>query len=73
MKHKLIVMLALSVLVAGCVTNHLEKAVKISNVQPRRDVNGEIVDAHDGGLEFFNGIYYLYGTRYGNTDGLGKS
>jgi hypothetical protein len=44
--------------------------VAISNVQPRRDLHGEILDAHDGVLEYFEGQYYLYGTRYGNTDGL---
>lgn len=28
------------------------------------DVNGNAVDAHDGGLKEFNGVYYLYGTSY---------
>ncbi|MEI7955139.1 MAG: family 43 glycosylhydrolase [Verrucomicrobiota bacterium] len=36
-------------------------------------VLGNIVDAHDGCLEFFKGKYYLYGTRYGSTDGFGKT
>ncbi len=45
----------------------------ISNVRPRRDVLGNIVDAHDGCLELFKGKYYLYGTRYGSTDGFGKT
>lgn len=45
----------------------------ISNTEPRRTVDGEILDAHDGCLEFFSGQYYLYGTRYGNTNGLGKT
>jgi hypothetical protein len=44
-------------------------AVTVNNVEPRRDVTGEIVDAHDGCLQFFNGRYYLYGTAYGKTDG----
>lgn len=44
--------------------------VTIGNVEPRRDANGDILDAHDGSLEFFDGRFYLYGTRYGDTDGL---
>ena len=47
------------------------RTVTISNSQPRRDVAGEIVDAHDGCLQFFQGRFYLYGTAYGNTDGYG--
>jgi beta-xylosidase len=46
------------------------KTVTINNVEPRRDVAGEIIDAHDGCLQFFNGRYYLYGTAYGKTDGF---
>jgi len=42
----------------------------INNVEPRRDVTGEIIDTHDGCLQFFNGRYYLYGTAYGKTDGI---
>ena len=44
--------------------------VTINNIEPRRDVAGEIIDAHDGCLQFFNGRFYLYGTAYGKTDGL---
>ena len=43
--------------------------VTISNTEPRRDVTGAIVDAHDGNLLFANGRYYLYGTAYGKTAG----
>src|SRR6185312_14599524 len=45
------------------------RSVNINNTQPRRDINGEIIDAHDGCLQFFNGRYYLYGTAYGKTHG----
>jgi hypothetical protein len=45
--------------------------VKISNVEPRRDVAGQIIDAHDGCLQFFEGKFYLYGTAYGTNDGYG--
>ena len=43
--------------------------VTISNVRPRRDVDGKIIDAHDGCLERFGDRFYLYGTAYGKTDG----
>jgi hypothetical protein len=46
------------------------ETVTINNIVPRRDVAGEIIDAHDGCLQFFNGRYYLYGTAYGKTDGI---
>jgi hypothetical protein len=45
--------------------------VTVSNVTPRRDEKGEIVDAHDGCLHFFKGRYYLYGTAYGKSAGYG--
>lgn len=47
------------------------RTVRISNTEPRRDVNGEIVDAHDGCLLFLDGRYYLYGTAYGKSAGFG--
>jgi hypothetical protein len=45
------------------------RTVTISNIEPRRDTTGAIVDAHDGNLLFANGRYYLYGTAYGNSAG----
>jgi len=42
----------------------------IDNASPRRDVQGDIIDAHDGNLRYFQGRYYLYGVSYGNTDGF---
>lgn len=46
------------------------KTVTIDNANPRRDVSGEIIDAHDGCLQFFEGRYYLYGTAYGKSAGF---
>jgi len=46
------------------------QTVTIDNSQPRRDDAGNIVDAHDGCLQFFNGRYYLYGTSYGRSSGF---
>jgi hypothetical protein len=47
------------------------RTVTISNTEPRRDVTGAIVDAHDGNLLFADGRYYLYGTAYGKSAGYG--
>lgn len=44
--------------------------VTLENTTPRTDVNGQIMDCHDGCLRFFEGRFYLYGTRYGATDGF---
>jgi hypothetical protein len=48
-------------------TNKL-RTITINNAKPRRDVAGNIIDAHDGCLQFFDGHYYLYGTAYGTSD-----
>jgi len=45
------------------------KVVTIYNNQPRLDVNGDYVDAHDGCIVARNGTYYLFGEYYGNTTG----
>jgi len=47
-------------------TNNL-RTISISNTEPRRDVAGQIIDAHDGCLQFFDGRFYLYGTAYGTS------
>ncbi len=41
----------------------------IDNIKPRRDVDGNIIDAHDGCLQSFDPLFYLYGTAYGTNDG----
>jgi len=47
--------------------------VFINNAVPRKDLQATVVDAHDGCLRYFGGKYFLYGTRYGNTDGSGNT
>lgn len=42
------------------------RQVTIHNDRPRRDVNGDYVDAHDGNIVEHGGTYYLYGEAYGN-------
>jgi hypothetical protein len=44
--------------------------VMIDNDLPRRDVQGKIVDAHDGRIIQFGNRYYWYGTKYGSTNGF---
>ncbi len=41
--------------------------VKINNLQPRYDVGGMIIDAHDGSIQQFekNGLYYMHAMQYG--------
>ena len=44
------------------------QTVTINNIMPRRDVAGEIIDAHAGCLQFFDGRFYLYGMAYGTNE-----
>jgi hypothetical protein len=41
--------------------------VTIDNRVPRLDVNGQIVDAHDGTVQQFQpgGLYYMHAMQYG--------
>jgi beta-xylosidase len=45
---------------------------EIQNKTPRLDVDGDVIDAHDGCLEFYDGVFYLYGTVYGDTNGYSQ-
>lgn len=45
--------------------------ITVDTTKPRLDDRGEVIDAHDGCLHFFNGRYYLYGTAYGKSAGSG--
>jgi hypothetical protein len=47
--------------------------VTIDNTKPRRDVDGKIIDAHDGCIQLFGSTFYLYGTAYGTNDGYSHS
>lgn len=40
-------------------------AVLLSNVAPRRDTAGNIIDAHDGNVLFIGGQYHYYAAGYG--------
>src|SRR5690349_19367894 len=58
--------LHLLLLVAGslivCVAPR--RVITLSNVEPRFDIDGKYVNAHDGTLVEFAGVFYLYGTVY---------
>jgi beta-xylosidase len=54
-----IMLLAAMVSVVTC------SEVIISNVVPRRDTAGNIIDAHDGSIFLYDGLYYYYGPSYG--------
>ena len=41
-------------------------AVRISNLVPRRDVSGRLLDAHDGNILFHDGEYIWYAMGYTN-------
>ena len=70
MKSTFIITVALTCMAPGLLR---AATATISNAEPRRDIHGNILDAHDGCLEYFEGQFYLYGTRYGKTNGFGKT
>jgi hypothetical protein len=44
------------------------KNITISNVSPRLDVHGNIVNAHDGTIRFAEGAWWLHAASYGAGD-----
>lgn len=48
---------------AGGIVGEADGAT-FSNVLPRRDVNGDIVNAHDGQIMKENGTYYWFAAGY---------
>ena len=42
------------------------RAVTLSNTEPRRSTDGQILDAHDGNVLLIDGTYYWYAAGYGN-------
>jgi hypothetical protein len=53
--------------------NAAAAAVVFSNVHPRRDTAGNIIDAHDGNYELVNGTWYYWAMGYGLCNDTGKS
>ncbi|TRX60019.1 family 43 glycosylhydrolase [Fulvivirga sp. M361] len=50
--------------------SYAQQRITISNADPRLDLEGKIVDAHDGRVIQFEGRFYWYGTAYGTTNGF---
>ena len=63
----------LSLLLACCAAPRCDaSATTISNVVPRIDVDGALMDVHDGNVMLFEGTYYWWGMGYNNcTEGRG--
>lgn len=52
----------------------LARPVTISNVVPRRDTDGAILDAHDSKVVLLGGLYHWFAASYGNcTEPAGDS
>ncbi|CAF1299277.1 unnamed protein product [Rotaria magnacalcarata] len=62
MISKLVVII---ILVTAIVNGITCRQITISNVIPRRDTDGNIMDAHDGNVFLHEGLYYYYGASYG--------
>jgi hypothetical protein len=56
-------------LVAAAAAAASARLVTIHNDEPRYDVDGALVDAHDGMILAVNGSYFLYGEFYNQTVG----
>ena len=59
--------LVIALLFVSCSRQRGADTVTISNVNPRLDTHGQIVDAHGGCVQLFNGRFYLYGTAFGTN------
>ena len=70
-----LLILLVAVFTISCGNEHVSQkrkglqTVTIDNTAPRRDVAGNIIDAHDGCLQLFGTHFFLYGTAYGTNDG----
>lgn len=49
---------------------HAQVKIRIDNINPRTDINGDTIDLHDGRVIKFGELFYWYGTSYGNTSGF---
>jgi hypothetical protein len=47
--------------------------LSIDNTLPKKTMDGQVVDAHDGTIMQFGDRFYWYGTSYGNTNGFTTS
>ena len=47
-----------------------QQEIRIDNLHPRTDINGDTIDLHDGRVIKFGDRFYWYGTSYRNTTGF---
>ncbi|HEY1788360.1 MAG TPA: family 43 glycosylhydrolase [Verrucomicrobiae bacterium] len=59
--------LPLILITVSCSRRPKTENIIIDNLSPRCDLNGQIIDAHGGCLQYFNGNFYLYGSRFGTN------
>ena len=52
--------------VSGRCRRSVGPEVTISNIDPRTDTDGEIMDAHDSKMFLLNGVYHWYAASYGD-------
>ncbi|HEV2328048.1 MAG TPA: hypothetical protein VGY56_04580, partial [Verrucomicrobiae bacterium] len=52
----------LPLIIVSCSRRPKTEKITIDNLEPRRDVAGQVIDAHAGCLQTFDGYYYLYGS-----------
>ena len=60
----LLVLTALALLCLTQLPHASATKVTVSNILPRFDTDGNYINAHDGGLYEFDGVFHLYGTVY---------
>ena len=56
-------LLPATVLLLGLALAHHVFAITISNLEPKRDTSGEIVNAHDGTYRRFGKYWYYHGAQ----------
>lgn len=47
--------------------------VTVSNSLPRLDSDGNVIDCHSGNIVHVNSTFFMYGERYKNHTGIGRS
>jgi hypothetical protein len=66
-------LIALIALITGVSGNVAPRTAKISNVIPRRDNTGTIINAHAGGIYNFSNRFYLIGEHYHSCPHAGSN
>ena len=73
MSRPLLVLAALALLVVAVLPCASARRVTVSNAVPRLDTDGNPINAHDGGMYEFDGLFHLYGTAYAHCHQAGPT